>query len=268
MSVPSPHLPRYRRHKSKFACVKLSGQWFHLGEFGSPGSIEKYNRLIAEWMARGRTALTTKKVITVRHVLGRFIEHLHSLYESKSGRDTGTRSTYRPVLQLLDDLYGSTPAEQFGPLALKAIRVEMVRRGNGRKYINEGAAKIIAAFCFAASEQLISKEVYLNLQSVPNLKRFERVAAGLFAGEPRKIGPVSDQVFEATIARCSPPVAAMARVQRLAGMRPGEATQMRPMDIDRAGRSGFTRPASIRPSIMGSSPWLRASVRVPHLSCV
>jgi integrase len=231
-------IPRYTRYKKRFARMRLGGQDVHLGLYDSPESLAEFNRRVAEWMAQQRVALpATKEVVRVSHVIKRFAQHLKTLYKSKSGRDTGTRETYRPVLKLLGELYGLTPAEDFGPLALKAIRLKMVERGNGRKYINEGAAKIIAAFRFAASEQMISDAIYRKLESVDNLKPRETAAA-----EPRKITPVSDEVFEKTLAHCSPPVAAMARVQRYTGMRPGEVTQMRPMDIDRTGDIWFYTP--------------------------
>jgi hypothetical protein len=57
--------------------------------------------------------------------------------------------------------------------------------------------------------------------------------------------PVPDEHVEAVLPLLTPPVRAMVQVQRLSGMRPGEAVIMRPCDIDRtAGGTCVYRPAS------------------------
>jgi hypothetical protein len=50
--------PSYRLHKqSGQAIVALNGRDHCLGPFGSLASREKYNRLIAEWLASGKWLL-------------------------------------------------------------------------------------------------------------------------------------------------------------------------------------------------------------------
>ncbi|MDG3004258.1 hypothetical protein [Paludisphaera mucosa] len=47
--------PAYRHHRpSGQAVVTLSGRDFYLGRHGSPESRGEYDRLVAEWLSRGR----------------------------------------------------------------------------------------------------------------------------------------------------------------------------------------------------------------------
>ena len=49
--------PKYRRHRSgglDRAFVELNGRRIYLGRYGSPGSREKYDREVANWLANGR----------------------------------------------------------------------------------------------------------------------------------------------------------------------------------------------------------------------
>ena len=52
------------------------------------------------------------------------------------------------------------------------------------------------------------------------------------AKEPPKIKPVADDVVDKTLPYLPSPIAAMVRLQRLTGMRPGGVCAMRPCDID------------------------------------
>jgi len=49
-------IPKYRLHTTTGrAVVTTGGREIYLGRYDSPESREKYNRLIAEWLANGRT---------------------------------------------------------------------------------------------------------------------------------------------------------------------------------------------------------------------
>jgi len=63
------------------------------------------------------------------------------------------------------------------------------------------------------------------------------------ARESEPIMPVDDVVVEATLPHLSTTVAAMVRVQRLTGARPGEICAMRTADIDTSGPVWTYRPA-------------------------
>lgn len=52
------NIPAYSLHRSSGqAIVRISGRDHYLGPHNSPESREKYDRLIAEWLANGRQPL-------------------------------------------------------------------------------------------------------------------------------------------------------------------------------------------------------------------
>jgi hypothetical protein len=60
---------------------------------------------------------------------------------------------YRYVLRLPETLCGSTPAVEFGPLALKAVREAMLGRGYKRTSINKHVHRIRSVFEWAAAQE-------------------------------------------------------------------------------------------------------------------
>ena len=69
----------------------------------------------------------------------------------------------RPLLQL----YGTERAINFGPLALKAVRQEMVDADLSRGVVNRRVNKIKRMFKWAVSEELLPSSVYEGLRTVP-----------------------------------------------------------------------------------------------------
>ena len=59
---------------------------------------------------------------------------------------SGTSFNVRDVLRLLRELCGLTPAKDFGPLALKACRAEMVKKDWSRTYVNAQVDRIRRVF--------------------------------------------------------------------------------------------------------------------------
>jgi hypothetical protein len=126
------HVPSYRLHKaSGQAVVVINGHTRYLGKHGSKSSREAYARAIAEWSAQGRAVVPDKDGVTVTEVMAAYIEHAQSYYR-KNGELTSEMSWITDSLRPLRRLYGSTRAAEFGPLALKAVRQEMIDEGNGR----------------------------------------------------------------------------------------------------------------------------------------
>src|SRR5262245_11468911 len=124
----SPRTPSYRHHKpSGQAVVTLNGRDHYLGAFGSPESRARYDALIAEWLTAGRCVRPPSPVArpTINELLlayWRFAEdHYRDADGSASKELLNLRDSLRPVRQL----YGLQPADQFGPLALRAVREAM-----------------------------------------------------------------------------------------------------------------------------------------------
>lgn len=113
-------LPKYRKHRgSGQAVVTLSGREFYLGPHGTKASKIEYDRLIGEWLANGRNPLqaTSEDVLMVELCL-RYWKFAKGYYQ-KNGRCTKVTPGIKCALRYLKDLYGKTPAAEFGPLALE-----------------------------------------------------------------------------------------------------------------------------------------------------
>jgi len=235
-------IPSYRFHKaSRQAIVVLGGHTHYLGKWNSPESRDEYDRIMSEWFAAGRSKAVpppsaTEYRATVGEVLLAYWRHAEGYYRDREGRPTGELDNVRDALRPLRRLYGRTQAVEFGPLALRAVRDEMVRAGLARGTIN---ARVHRAFRWAASVQLIPGSVVVDLDTV------EALAEGRTeARETEPVKPVPLETVEATLPFLSPTVAAMVRVQLLSGCRPSEVMTMRGCDL-KMGEEGWEyRPAS------------------------
>ena len=109
-------VPAYCRHRaSGQAVVTMDGQDIYLGRYGTAASRQKYNRLIAEWLAGGRHLPTSQTEITIIEVIERFWEHAQKYYRHADGSRSDELQNYRYAFKPLKDLYGRTPAAEFTP---------------------------------------------------------------------------------------------------------------------------------------------------------
>ncbi|TWU37933.1 hypothetical protein Q31b_47220 [Novipirellula aureliae] len=51
-------IPKYSRHSSGNARVRLGGQYYYLGKYGTKESRAEYNRLVGEFIATGGVVIT------------------------------------------------------------------------------------------------------------------------------------------------------------------------------------------------------------------
>ncbi len=243
-----PQIPSYRLHKQSGQAVVTLLDGFGsrrdvlLGKHGTPESRAEYLRVVAGWEANGRRLPREQKAgtdITVNELsLGywRFAEG----YYVKNGKPTPQIDRVRLALRPVKELYGHTFAKNFGPLALKAVRGQMVQSGWTRGYVNSCVGCVKRMFKWGVENELIPPSVYHGLQPVAGLKKGRSEAK-----ETQPIRPVDDAHVEAVLPLLTPPVGAMVRLQRLTGMRPCEVVLMRPCDIDRrAGKPWLYTPES------------------------
>jgi integrase len=149
-----------------------------------------------------------------------------------------TRRNYESALKVIRKAYGRTPAEEFRPLKLKAVREKMIEKGWCRKHVNGQVGRVKRMFKWAVENELLSADRHHALQAVEGLKRGR---TGAHDSEPVK--PVPDEHVTATLPFVSPQVAAMIRVQLLTGMRPGEVCIMRTCDLNRTDDIWVYRPS-------------------------
>ena len=257
--------PAYREHKPTGQAVvtlPLGGgkrKDVYLGRFGSDESKAEYNRVLAEWCANGRRAPELPDAandITINELVSRFIDHADAAYRDAAGEPTTEYANYQLSLHPLRKLLGDLPAKKFGPLALEQVREFMVKTGSGKKgfgkngsslcgrglnrrVVNQRVGRVKRFFAWAVSKELVPPSVLAALQSVTGLRQGRSPAR-----EGKAVPPVPDEVVDATLPYLTRPVAALIRVQRLTGARPGEVCAMRPCDLDTTGAIWVYRPGS------------------------
>jgi integrase len=242
----SRKIPAYRLHKpTGQAVVRLDGRDIYLGKHGTEASREKYRRTVAEWL----TASVAPKASapsgppasdpTVAEVILAFWRHAQEHYRARDGTPFDELGNIKGALRPLRSLYEAIPARDFGPLALRAVRDEMVRSGLARTSVNARVNRIRRAFKWAASIEMIPVSVVQALATVAGLQQGRTEAR-----ETEPIGPVPMEVVEATLPHLSRPVAGLVRLQLLTGMRPGEACMIRGRDLATGEETWTYKPAS------------------------
>ncbi len=242
----STSVPTYRRHRqSGQAIVTLPDglgrrKDFLLGEHGTKASRLEYARRIAEWEAAGRRLpqSVAKTDLTINELLIAFWRHAEQHYRLPSGEPTSELRDYKYTLKPLKALYGHTPANQFGPMALKAVRAAMIKAELCRNVVNQRINRIRRVFKWGVENELVPPSILHGLQAVMGLQRGRTEAT-----ESTPVRPVSTDVVEATLPHLNRHVAGIVRTILLTGARPGEICAMRGADIEMTGKAWVYRPA-------------------------
>lgn len=258
-------IPSYRYHKARNCAVTtIAGKDHYLGAYDSPESREKYHRLVAEHLAAPlkEAQPTATHPLTVVELIDQYWEFAQGYYV-KDGRPTGEIYPLKEALRFLRRLYGLTPAIEFSPLKLKAIREAMIvhpitrsikivdaadgtvrlekkviRTGLTRRVVNKQIGRVKRVFAWAVQEELVPPEVHAALLRVSGLKKGRTEAR-----EKPRVQAVDVAIVKATLAKLGPTVRAMVEIQRLSGCRPQEVVCMRGEEIDTAASVWEYRPS-------------------------
>jgi integrase len=273
--LKSGSVPSYRRHNSRdCAVVTLDGKDHYLGQFNSRESRDRYDRLIAEWLVRGRsrtvpppppvTGPVSPTRLTVAELILAYWHHALDFYQDSPAERERIRLAVRPLRRL----YGRTPAVEFGPLKLRTVRQQLqevqtrtvdVRDATravvgertvsyrlSRTTINQRIGVIKRLFKWASSVELVPVTIYEALRTVEGLKKGRTDVP-----EGRKVRPVPDELYNATLPHLGRHVRCMAEFQRFTGARSGEVCRMRRCDIDMTGAVWVYRPAGHKTEYRG-----------------
>jgi hypothetical protein len=156
-------IPSYRLHKpTGQAVVRLDGRDLYLGKHGTEKSHEEYRRRIAEWLTHDSAAPRTHHPtpilaapLTVSELILAYWRHAEAYYQSCDGLPSSELDKIRLALRPLRQTYGSTPARDFGPIALKSVRQVMVESGLCRRTVNQRVTRIVRLFRFAVENELV-----------------------------------------------------------------------------------------------------------------
>jgi integrase len=241
----SSRIPKYRLHKpTGRAVVRLNGRDIYLGRHGTDESRQRYRQVIAEWLANNRQVaarrefLESPEALSVAELAGAYLSYAKGYYR-KNGKPTGEVENIKDAVQHLVPMYAKTLAVDFGPSELRAVRHCMVDANLCRNVVNARVNRIRRIFKWAVGNQLVPTTVLQALQAVDPLKRGRSPAR-----ETDPVQPAPDEHIDEVLKRVPRQVAAMIQLQRLTGMRPGEATAMRTGDLDLTGTIWVYKPGS------------------------
>ena len=228
-------LPKLCRNKTRDAAfVYRNGKKIYLGRWNAPETIAAYRRYIAE-LTSEPTRVVGKRdeinaVATLAELAAAFLTD-RAEYYVKNGKQTGQLDRFRAALEFPLRYFPATPVDDFGPKKLLFCRDEMEKSGRfARSYVNTLVNCFRSVVKWGVGRELVKSETLVALQAVPALKRGKSTAREV---EPVESVPGAD--VDATLPFLPGQVAAMVRVQRLTGMRPGEVCAMRFGDVDRSG---------------------------------
>lgn len=207
-----------------------------LGEHGSPESIAEYERFIRRLRESEQDAtIPTHRYMTVLEIACKYFEHAETYYRSNPNEFRSVRDAVAGFVRHFAEVNG----DEIGPKSLLEYQESLVQRKLARTTINQMVGRVKRMFKWASSHEYVPPETHYRLTCVEGLRKGRSKAK-----EPRKILPVPISDFQALLPFLSPPVRAMAQIQFLCGMRPGEVCIMRGMDIDRNWPIWLYRPAS------------------------
>src|SRR5262245_27780488 len=199
--------PFYRLHKpSGQAVVTFDGQDIYLGRYRSSESRAEYDRLLAEWLANGRrlpAAEGGNPNLAVSELILAYIEFADGYYR-KGGEPTAEVDSIKVTMRPLKKLYGPTPAREFGPLRLKAVREAFVESGLCRNEVNKRTGRVVRMFKRAVETELVPSSVHHGLRAVCGLRRGRSGVR-----ESKKVKPIHGSIVDATLPHVPRQVAAM-----------------------------------------------------------
>lgn len=240
-----PKTPSYRKRPGRGqALVTLTDSAtkrrrdYWLGKYGSAESRERYHRVIAEWETRGRRLPSTRFDAPSHDGDGvKLVVLAREFYRwARESYDRGELRSFLVVINLMRKYCGRLPAAQFGPKKLRMLREEMIRgdatsdpprKPWSRRYINQQVQRVRRIFKWAVAHELVPASVHQSLCALEPLKRGRTQAR-----EHAKVGPVRDDVLNATLPHLNRPVRALVELQLYSGARAGELLELRACDIE------------------------------------
>jgi integrase len=249
MPRPRKSVPAYRLHKATGQAVVTirhadgCRRDVYLGPYGTDESRQAYARAVygdaPPPHPPAAAVLAPTVPPTMSELMLCFLEHAAVHYRHPDGKPTSEVKEYKRTIRAVRLLYGNTPATEFSPKRLQAVRQSMIDAGLCRGVINQRIGRVVRMLKWAVAEELVPVSVWQALTTVRGLQ-----AGRTAARETEPVGPVSMEAVKATLPHLTPAVRAMVDVQLLTGARPGEVCVMRACDLDVSGPVWLYRPGS------------------------
>ncbi len=260
---PSGTLPAMRRHKpTNTARITIGGRVHSLGRWGSAEAQDRFDTIVAAFIASGRRnvdaglAVIGRRVAAVQAVEPQAVPAVPSPcpapQDATGGLTVGelarawladievTRPNYRTTSLWHGAIaasrairpFAAMPVAAFGSRALIEVQQHLVdgtgtsngdeKKSLSRRYINDIVKRVRQMFRWGVLRELVPDDRMKALESVPSLERGQTSARET---KPRK--PVKPSIVRATLPYMTQEVADMIWFMRLTGCRPSEARRMK-----------------------------------------
>ncbi len=236
MSRPKNIVPAYKHHKpTDTARCWINGEWVSLGKYNSPESRQAHARLCAELASAPdptliRLSTANSPTLTIDQILLAFWRWATTHYRTPDGQPTTEIASLKKAVRRLRALYGQTPAAEFGPKKLAAVRQKMVEDGLSRGVVNRSIDRVRRVFKWATAEELIPVTIYQGLRTLSGLR-----AGRTEAPDHEPVKPVDPSNVDNTLPHLNRHLRAMVGLQRLTGMRPAEVCKFSLAEVSRSG---------------------------------
>lgn len=228
MKIKIPTLQHHRA--SGRARVSWQGRHIYFGRFGEAETEERYRRWCAELLTGEAQTPERGAGLSVSELAARYMVHARDYYQPDSPMHVMIKNALEPLIRL----YGSTPAAEFGPKALRTVRGVWLdperKRVLSRRTVNGYTGCVKRMFRWAASNEFVPVTTYQALATLDNLRKLRSTAR-----ETQSIEPVSQRHLDAVIAVAPRVLRDLIRVHALTGARPTEICELKRGYIDTTG---------------------------------
>jgi len=218
----------------------------YLGKHGTEASKEEYRRVLA-MIESSPTQPATPHGITVAELILAYLRHCDGYYLTADGSPSATLEDIKRSLRRVRELYAHSPADEFGPRDLKAVREKMIAEGHSRVVVNARIGDIKKMFKWGVSEELVKADSFHQLSAVEGLR-----TGRIKAPDYTPIKPANPVHVQTAMTFMPPAAAALVKLQRMTGARAGELVTLRTVDIDQTSPAVWEyRPANHKGSWRG-----------------
>lgn len=211
------------------------------GPYNAPESWDDYWACcakVAQWKIRHkrRKPLPPRgKRVKVKELLAEFLLWAKPYYSTKDNKEF---NHYANAISPLRKRYADRPAKSIGPLRLKRVRRDMIRKGWARKHVNAQFNRLRAVFQWGVENELVGPTQLARLKAIRELRKGKTSAP-----ERPPVAPVAWSDASQVLPYLSPMIATMVELHYLTGMRSAELCAMTVEAIEFRADVWLYRPA-------------------------
>ncbi len=172
-------LPAYRLHKAtNRAVVYIDRREIYLGVYNSRESRRRYSELVTK-LKKGDPVGPVSAAQNAEAVVGPSVASLclRFIAEKLPKYADAEQHSFRGAIKIVGELFGETPVHEFGPIRLRLVRDEMIKKGWSRVYINKQIKRVRHVFNWGVGWEIVPESTAAALGKVEPLAAGESIAS-------------------------------------------------------------------------------------------